>query len=194
MCADAALSERLRGVSHPMIDPRKAAYLEAMGIPVWVARQTLPEIEALQPAPTASPAAKPVAGPTAEKPESADADRPNAFRLCGQDDSGWLWLLGSPDEMQDDLFQDIVCAVLGSPSCLAGVISAAGEPVSRLVTERLLTRIVSFNADAGRQAAVAIKALDSHPVRLLRAPALDELRASPELKRRLWKELQHLRT
>lgn len=149
-----------------MTSQRHTAYLEAMGIPVWVERSV----------------ANTQAAAVNEK------SRQPQFVMCSDGDSPWLWVIADARLENKRVFADIRRAVGeqgNSNICYA--VSTGGKSLEAMLNESAITRIVLFGqeldtADPVRQKTCAI----------VEAPALEELAGSVAMKKQLWENLQQL--
>ena len=145
---------------------RKTEYLQEMGIPVWQERSV------------------PKGQPAASNAKSAGLK----VAVCTDSDSPWLWVIANARLVNSQLLADIRRAA-GEPG--AGNIcypeTTTGLSLEDMIDQQLITRIVLFGLKLDPDDPVRTKSCD-----ILEAPALDALPGSPDLKRKLWTNLQQL--
>ncbi len=151
-----------------MTSQRKAAYLEAMGIPVWVDRGV----------PPGQPVAANKSGNTLQ------------VAMCDSSDNGshWLWVIADDLLLENSLLADIRRAVgetNGSNICHP--VEAGGQGLDVIVKQHMVTRIVLFGEDLDPG-----KAVHDTSCEIVQAPTLQALADAPVTKKQLWQTLQQL--
>jgi len=145
-----------------MNETRRRAYLEAMGFDVWVSKQAAAAVEA-------------GAGP--------------ARLVIGPGAGSTLLVCPGPEAIAGRLAADIVRTVGSDPVWAWPDPDAAtrGPTLAEAVGDRLFTRLVIFGESlaAALLGAPAPEVLGSSAVAV--APGLDDLAASPEARRALWR-------
>ncbi len=147
-----------------MNEARRRAYLEALGLPVWVLRDAAPAEEA--------PSA-PAAG----------------LRVC-PGSGGTMLVCGGAAETSSVLAADIVRAVGGDPAWAwpeRG--EGKGTPVSDAVDERLLTAVVVFGAALADEVFGGEAPGTVGSARVVVAPRLSAVATDPKARRTLWRLL-----
>ena len=151
-----------------MTRQHKIAYLEAMGIPVWVARRVPPV-----------------------QPEAVNVIGSNPkLALCGNSDTGssWLWVIAGADMQENQLLADIQRAAGDTGKTnMCHPVQTGGQKLGAILEEKLITRLILFGdqIDPG-------KAAKTGSCDIVRAPSLEALAKSPAMKKQLWKNLQQL--
>lgn len=146
-----------------MSTPRQRAYLEAMGIPVWVARNAPGE-------------------------DLVESGAPAAVQL-GPGSGHLLMLCGSVSEPSGALATD-VARVLGSAPVWGWPGEAGtGTSLAEAVSEGLFTHVLVFGeaTEASVFGGPAPEAVG--PAAVLRFASLQELESSPGARRELWRAL-----
>lgn len=150
-----------------MTTPRQRAYLEAMGVPVWVAR-------------------------TAPGEQLVEAPTPSAVQL-GPGNGELLMLCGSVSEPSGPLATD-VARVLGTAPVWGWPCEEEASPgLAEVVREGMFTHVLVFGeaAESSLFGGPAPDTLGSAAV--LRLASLEELENSAEARRALWRTLSSRR-
>lgn len=139
-----------------MIEPPHKAYLDAMGIPVWVLRNTTSTRATVQ-----------------------------AVHI-GPGSGQVLLLCAARDESSGKLASDISRCLRAEPVWGWPVEDDSASPMAEAVAERLFTHILVFgsNAEAAAFGGPAPEVVGSAAV--IRTPALPDLRQSMAERRKLW--------
>ncbi len=142
-----------------MSEVNQRAYLEAMGIPVWVRKEYVDQVPGL-----VSPALK--LGPGAA----------NVLLVCAR-----------VDEPATRIAADIARSLKAEPVWAWLDADAAGSDVETIINEHLFTTIIVFGKSLQKQvfAGSAPESLGS--ARILKAPGMEKLCASSSARLALWK-------
>lgn len=149
-----------------MTSQGNTAYLEAMGITVWVERGVT-NIQAAA---------------------ASEISRQLHFVMCSDADSPWLWVIADARLESKRILADIRRAAgeQGNGNiCYA--VSSGGQSLEAMLDERPITRIVLFGQELDTADPVRQKNCD-----IVEAPALEELAGSVAMKKQLWNNLQQL--
>ena len=149
-----------------MTTQRRAAYLEAMGIPVWQERGI----------------------PVSQLAAANDKVRQLLVVMCSHSDSPWLWVIADANRENNHLLADIRRAVgdRGDGNICYSA-TAGGRPLDVIVHEHLVTRIVLFGQELDPRDLVRQKSCD-----IVEAPSLEALAGSADMKKQLWNNLRQL--
>jgi len=149
-----------------MTTQRRAAYLEAMGIPVWQERRI----------------------PEGQLAAVKQKTRQLLVAMCSHSDSPWLWVIADAKLENNRLLADIRRAVGDEGnSNICCTDASEGQPLDVIVHEHLVTRIVLFGQELDPCDLVRKKSCD-----ILEAPSLEALAGSAVMKKQLWNNLRQL--
>ena len=137
---------------------RHTAYLEAMGIPVWVRKEI-----------AAKPGREAAAG----------------LRL-GPGSGQFLLLCANAGETSGHLASDITRVFTAEPVWAWPAIDEPGQSVEAAIDERFFTTLVVFGPEAARQVFGKDTPGMIGPARVLVVPAMDELANDPAARCSLW--------
>jgi len=145
-------------------EARRRAYLEALGLPVWVLRD----------------------GGAGEAPATAAGAR---LRIC-PGSGGTLLVCGSAAETASTLAADIVRAIGGDPAwAWPEREEGVGDSLAEAVSERLLTAIVVFGVTLADEVFGGDAPAAVGSARVVVAPRMAALGAEPGARRTLWRQL-----
>jgi hypothetical protein len=143
-----------------MTGARQAAYLEAMGIPLWVRKGAVPE------------SGEPLSG----------------LRL-GPGSGRFLLLCSGDGESAGELAADIARALPEQPVWAWPATEQPGRSVQEVIDEHLFTDMLVFGADPARKVFGDAIPEVLGPMRVLMVPGMDELSSEASARRALWRSL-----
>lgn len=164
--------------------PDAAAYLEAMGLTVWVRR------DRVEPPKTGSATGPNIATQapvsTAPTPAVSGAASQRAQVVAGPGNGSCLYLCGPGDETSSPLASDLA-RVLGAAPVWGSVADGGeGQPLEVLIAERLFTQLVIFGEASARLVFGGAIPETCGPARVTVVDDLRRLAGDPGARRSCW--------
>ncbi len=167
-----------------MTPDARLAYLEALGIPLWVRREKL---AAFSPAPaSAIPGTVPE---TAVVPAAPVARKPRSVRLSPGEGPGLLICAG-PGEASGALAGDLGRTLGGQPAWAWPDSGNAAQPVEDASKARMFTALVVFGAGLARTIFGGKPPVSCGAARVVVAPSMAELKSNADARRECWRVLR----
>ncbi len=172
----------------------RQAWLDALGIEVWVPRERAPATPQPPDVSAETSSARPADETPTETtrpipPQTISTETPDARPgvVAGPGAGSCLYLCAATDDTSGPLASDLA-RVLSAPPVWArlGDSGDTGEPLEALIAERLFTQVVVFGEGAAGLLFGAEVPEQCGPARVTVAPSLARLAEDPRARRHCW--------
>ncbi len=168
------------------------AYLQAMGIEVWVARDSVQDEAYAEPEAVAAVRPEPAAEAAVQQPAVTEWPAATGALLIGPGTGNTLLVCSNAEEAATPLAADICRCLAVEPvwawPATASTPAEQAMPLPQAIKERLFTRILVFGAgllDAELDSRTAVMS----SARLIEAQTITTLRSSSAARKELWQLL-----